>query len=582
MGHLVRKFFEFIDKADSLDKKLLNLFLTGLLICGIPSTIISVIIGTDLTANIVLILAMIYISVTLVIENRFRHHQMAGILTVFGSLFFFICIFYTSGGIRSGMPLWILLTLIVPFVFLQGRLSIILFFLSLFVLSAAIMYSTFHPELVHDIGENWKVGIDIVQSLFFVGVIIIVIYKFQTTSYKRQNEKIQKAYDDVKKATEAKSTFLSNMSHDIRTPMNAIIGFTRIAMQDFDNKESVKTCLEKISTSSEYLLSLINDVLDMQKIEQGKTNIEKIKFNLGKTILDIEDILDCQMKNRNCHLKIDLSELRHYYIENDLLLFKKILMNLLSNAAKYSKESGGNIYVKVSEQELGNNVATYTIIIRDEGKGISDKFIGKVFEPFEREKDTTTSGIVGSGLGLAITKSAVETLGGTIEVSSKVNIGTQFRIQIDSKYFDEETNYEELEKNSISFEGKKVLIVEDNELNQELAVRILSDLGFEVDQAANGQECIDQILNKEDGYYDLIYMDIMMPVMNGYDATYKIRNLSNPKTRNIPIIAMTANAFDEDVKKSTERGMNGHISKPLSIDEIVSETSRVFSLSQIQ
>lgn len=584
MGKLTAQFNKFIDSPDSLDRKLLNLFLISLLVGGVPSTIISIALGTGMTSNIILTISMVYTAVTLVIENKFKHHEMAGILTVFGALFFFIILFYTSGGVSSGMSLWILLVLIVPFVFLQGKLSIILFCISLPILAFSIIYSTFHPEFVKDVyeGSQWKIGIDVAQSMMFVGIIIVVIYKFQTTSYKRQNKKIQNAYDEVKKATEAKSTFLSNMSHDIRTPMNAIIGFTRIAQQDIDNKENVQMCLEKIATSSEYLLSLINDVLDMQKIEQGKTTIEKIKFNLGKTIFDIEDILEYQIKSKNCEIKTDFSEMQHYIIENDMILIKKILMNLISNAAKYSKEAGGRIYIKVSEEEKGNNVACYTISIRDEGKGISPYFIDRIFNPFEREKDTTTSGIVGTGLGLAITKSAVETLGGTIDVKSVLNEGSEFIVKLDSKYFNEESELKHEIKNTVSFEGKRILMVEDNELNREIATRLLSDIGFKVECAVNGQEAVDKLVESNDGYYDLIYMDIMMPVLNGYDATYKIRNLESEVKKNIPIIAMTANAFDEDVKKSTERGMNGHIAKPFSVDEIVRETSKVLSLVQNQ
>lgn len=584
MGKLSAQFNKFIDSSDSLDRKLLNLFLICLLVGGVPSTIISIALGTGITSNIILIISMVYTAVILIIENKFKNHEMAGILAVFGALFFFIILFYTFGGVSSGMSLWILLVLIVPFVFLQGKLSIILFCISLTILAFSIIYSTFHPEFVKNVyeGSQWKIGIDVAQSMMFVGIIIVVIYKFQTISYKRQNKKIQNAYDEVKKATEAKSTFLSNMSHDIRTPMNAIIGFTRIAQQDIDNKESVQMCLEKIATSSEYLLSLINDVLDMQKIEQGIITNEKIKFNLGKTIFDIEDILEYQIKSKNCELKTDFSELQHYIIENDMILIKKILMNLISNAAKYSKEAGGKIYIKVSEEEKGNNIACYTISIRDEGKGISPYFIDRIFNPFEREKDTTTSGIVGNGLGLAITKSAVETLGGTIDVKSVVNEGSEFIVKLDSKYFNEETELKHEIKNTVSFEGKRILIVEDNELNREIATRLFSDIGFKVECAVNGQQAVDKLVESNDGYYDLIYMDIMMPVLNGYDATFKIRNLESDVKKNIPIIAMTANAFDEDVKKSTERGMNGHIAKPFSVDEIVRETSKVLSLVQNQ
>lgn len=582
MNFIIKKFNDFINGSDSLDKKLLQLFLILLLSFGIPSIAISFALGNDMIANVLFAMAMVYTAITLAIESKFKHHELAGVLTVFGALFFFICLFYTSGGIKSGMPLWILLVLIVPFVFLKGKLSVILFLICLPILFLAIIYSTLHPELIHEMESDWKIGIDVAQSLMFVGLIIVVIYKFQTTSYKRQNEKIQNAYEEVKKATEAKSTFLSNMSHDIRTPMNAIIGFTRIAQQDLDNKENVKVCLEKISTSSEYLLSLINDVLDMQKIEQGKTSIERLKFNLGKIIMDIEEILEYQLKSKNCTLKVDLSEMKHYFIENDLILIKKILMNLLSNAIKYSKEEGGDITLKISEHVLENNRALYTMVIKDTGKGISKDFLSKIFTPFEREQDTTSSGIVGTGLGLAITKSSVENLGGTIDVKSEINVGTEFTVKIVSKYFEDEEVLVKQIQEPVSFDGKRVLVVEDNELNREIAHQILQDMGFKVESVANGQQAVDKLIEVGKSYYDLIYMDIMMPVLNGYDATYKIRNLSNPALRNIPIIAMTANVFDEDVKKSTERGMNGHIAKPISVEDIVRETTRVLSLAQNQ
>lgn len=582
MNFIIKKFNDFINGSDSLDKKLLQLFLILLLSFGIPSIAISFALGNDMIANVLFAMAMVYTAITLAIESKFKHHELAGVLTVFGALFFFICLFYTSGGIKSGMPLWILLVLIVPFVFLKGKLSVILFLICLPILFLAIIYSTLHPELIHEMESDWKIGIDVAQSLMFVGLIIVVIYKFQTTSYKRQNEKIQNAYEEVKKATEAKSTFLSNMSHDIRTPMNAIIGFTRIAQQDLDNKENVKVCLEKISTSSEYLLSLINDVLDMQKIEQGKTSIERLKFNLGKIIMDIEEILEYQLKSKNCTLKVDLSEMKHYFIENDLILIKKILMNLLSNAIKYSKEEGGDITLKISEHVLENNRALYTMVIKDTGKGISKEFLSKIFTPFEREQDTTSSGIVGTGLGLAITKSSVENLGGTIDVKSEINVGTEFTVKIVSKYFEDEEVLVKQIQEPVSFDGKRVLVVEDNELNREIAHQMLQDMGFKVESVANGQQAVDKLIEVGKSYYDLIYMDIMMPVLNGYDATYKIRNLSNPALRNIPIIAMTANVFDEDVKKSTERGMNGHIAKPISVEDIVRETTRVLSLAQNQ
>lgn len=580
MGFLREKFEKYVDSEKSIENKLLTLFLWSLFIGGTASVIISLIIGITYTSSIPVILGILVDLIIIVINNNFKKQKLAGILCVIASTFIFVVLFYLSGGIESGMSSWMLLVLIVPFVFLSGKLSIIMFAICTPIIVGAVIFSTtkLGQNFVVSLPTNLLVGLDVSQSLIIVGIIVILIYKFQTFCFRSENRKAVEALEKAKKATKAKNLFLANMSHDIRTPMNAIIGFTQIAKKDLKENKNIDEHLNKILTSGEYLLSLINDVLEMQKIEQGKSVSETIKFNLKKIVYDIREILDFQLQNRNINLIIDTSEVKHFWIESDLVKIKKIVMNILANAVKYSKETGGNIFLTIKEEELPNDVSNYKFLFRDEGKGISPDFIGKVFDPFEREKDTTNSGVNGTGLGLSITKGAVELLGGTIDVKSELGVGTEFEVNLCLKYFNDEGDVIAEEETNISFDGKRVLLVEDNEMNREIALRLLVDLGFKVETAVNGREAVSIITEKSSDYFDLIYMDVMMPVMNGYEATNAIRNLSDTKKAAIPILAMTANAFDEDIKIAREAGMNGHISKPISSEEIVTATKSVFNL----
>ncbi len=535
----------------------------------------------------------------------------------------------------------------------------------------------------------------------------ILVMSDRTSDWK-MNQALSEAVRAAETANKAKSTFLSNMSHDIRTPMNAIIGFTTLAVSNIDDKKRVQDYLGKILSSSNHLLSLINDILDMSRIESGKIHLEETEVSLSEVLHDLKTIISGQIHAKQLELYMDVMDVTNEDVYCDKTRLNQVLLNLLSNAVKFTP-AGGTVSVRIRQchgTQKGSEL--YEIRVKDNGIGMSQEFVQKIFSPFERERTSTVSRTQGTGLGMAITKNIVDMMGGTIEVQTEQDKGTEFIVRLPFRTQPEHQRTEKIaeleglkalvvdddfntcdsvtkmlvrvgmrsewtlsgreavlrarqsmelgdafhayiidwrlpDMNGIEvtrqirslgddtpiiiltaydwsdieaeakaagvtafcakplfmsdiretlmtaigqsqsepedsvlpaagsdFRGRCILLVEDNELNREIAVEILNEYGFLVDTAKNGAEAVEKVKNSEPGNYDLVLMDVQMPVMNGYEATKQIRALDNPALAGITILAMTANAFDEDRKKALECGMDGFLSKPIVIEELIS------------
>lgn len=379
----------------------------------------------------------------------------------------------------------------------------------------------------------------------------------------------------VEQASKAKSRFLFNMSHDIRTPMNAILGFATMAEKYVDDKAKTMNAISKIQSAGRHLNSLINDVLDVARIESGKMEFHRSVVNLPTEITEVAEMFSTDMKDKGIDytFKIDI---QNEYVFADVLRLTQIQMNLLSNALKYTPKGGKVQYLFNQISKVQDNFITFEGIISDTGIGMSRDFLANIFKPFEREHNSTVDGVQGTGLGLSICKSIVESNGGKIFCESELNNGSTFRFVIRMQVADKPiVSKNEKHKNSeISFAGKRILLAEDNAINAEIAIEILSSFNLEVDVAVDGIDAVKKMQESKDGYYDLVLMDIQMPNMNGYEATKIIRSLPNHVHANIPILAMTANAFDEDKQNAYASGMNGHVAKPINIEYLVEQLQK--------
>ena len=404
--------------------------------------------------------------------------------------------------------------------------------------------------------------------------------EIQTQAMKEMeesNKKLKKAKDittealqTAENANKAKTDFLSNMSHDIRTPMNAIIGMTSLIRHDAGNKAKVIEYADKIDISSQHLLGIINDILDMSKIEAGKTVFKYTDFSMPDLIEELNTIFQPQIAERNQTLMVIKENIRHEWVNGDQVHLMQIFSNLLSNAVKYTQE-GGKIQFLVEECETNSSVyAKYRFLVSDNGMGMSADFKDTIFDAFTRAESSMTNKIQGTGLGMAITKNLVEAMGGTIDVESELGQGSCFEVLIDLRIAEDRSvsstvQEEKNEQNDNIFQGMRFLCAEDNELNAEILTELLKIEGAECTICENGEEILKTFEKSAPGDYDMILMDVQMPVMNGYEATEAIRRSSHELAKKIPIIAMTANAFSEDIQHSLAAGMNAHVSKPVEM-----------------
>lgn len=417
-------------------------------------------------------------------------------------------------------------------------------------------------------------------------VLILVIWKAtdliekereeRLKEQKTQNLRLSDALNHAEVANKAKTTFLFDISHDIRTPMNAILGYTRLAQNHLTDMKSLERYLNNIAVSGEQLLGLINSVLDMSRIESGKVILDEKSY----PVYDIIDELHMSVKGEMEKKHISFDMVRDYPDQDifcDRVKVQEIFLNLLSNAIKYNRE-GGSIRVTLRQYPVEDGWSSFETIIEDNGIGMSEEFLPHIYDNFERERTKETNGIKGTGLGMSITKRLVDLMNGTIQVESQLGAGTKVTVRIPHRTakLSQKSDSEPKQNRPVDFSGKRILLAEDNDLNAEIAAEILQEYGFRVERAADGAVCVEMLLQAEPQYYDLILMDVQMPVMDGYTATRTIRALKDEGKAAIPIIAMTANAFEEDRRQALSVGMNEHIGKPIDIDRLLAVLRKVF------
>ena len=429
-------------------------------------------------------------------------------------------------------------------------------------------------DTIREVRASLTVSGIILLLIIFVGLMVMLYIQ---NVVRKKHEITEREKIRAVEASLAKSQFLFNMSHDIRTPMNAIIGYTNLARKE-PSLEKVHEYLGKIDSSGKHLLTLINDILEMSRIENGVTELEYAPADLCFLFEEIGDLFAEQMKQKDLDFSVHDSQVQNRLVWCDTKNLNRVLLNVVSNAYKFTP-AGGKITATLYESGSGDDgYGSYEFRVQDSGIGMSREFVDKMFTAFERERTSTDSGVEGTGLGLAITKRLVDLMGGTIEVLTSPGSGTQIIIRLKLKLATEE----DLQKDSspedeeeVDFTGKRLLVVEDNAINMEIACMILIQQGFQVDTAENGKVALDMVSSSPPGTYDAILMDIQMPIMDGYAATRAIRALDNKELADIPILAMTANAFQEDVQAAKEAGMQAHVAKPVDVTVLIKELKTV-------
>ncbi len=409
----------------------------------------------------------------------------------------------------------------------------------------------------------------VVSGILFGGSIFVAVMLRmirRVANRIQENEQLEARLTAAEKANEAKSFFLSNMSHDIRTPLNAILGYTMLAQKEGLTRDDKLQYLRKIDVAGHQLLSIVNDVLEMSRIESGKLELEPECINIEKNVREAAELMNGQMEAKGIKYQVSCD------VEQPCVLcdgnhLDRVIMNLLSNACKFTPE-GGEVVVSLQQTENDPEKGRYEIRVRDNGIGMSTEFAKNVFQPFERERTSTVGKTQGTGLGMAITKKIIDMMDGDIRLITEKGKGSEFIVTVDLPYAFEQPGQTNSGCPCAGDKTIRLLLAEDNSINREIATIILTDMGFQIDTAEDGDIAVKKLVSQEPGYYQAILMDIQMPVMDGYEAAKTIRELPDKRLADIPIIAMTANAFKEDEEAAREAGMQGHVAKPIDINAL--------------
>ena len=503
------------------------------------------------------------------IANRLKRAQIAIVIfsIVFNNLIL-PSLFLTSGGIEGGMPLWCLMGFVFPFLLIKGRKCVIVFIVGISEFIGLVIYAYYHPEIIIKMDSIKMVWIDMVITMIAVVVILASIFRYQTHIYEKQQRTISKSVREANEAIKQKQDFISNVSHDIRTPMDSIIGFTELAKKNMDNPEKLADSLDKITRASGHLMNLINEVLDISKIDSGTSVVEEEMCSIHSIVDNVCQIMQHEVDLKKLKIELDYSMLDEDVLSCDSIRLNQILLNLVSNAVKYSYE-GGQITISVIQLSTDDeSVILNEFHVKDEGCGMTPEFLEHVFEPFARDKSSPVAA-EGTGLGLTIAKSLTEIMGGTLDVVSELGKGSEFTASIPLSIPQLTEIEEEQDIVLYDFKGRRVLIVDDNQLNREILVEAMREEGFEVDEAIDGSFAIEKLRDAEPGTYELVILDLQMPVMDGYETTKIIRNFRDKKVSEIPIVALTADALPEEKTRAFNCGVNAYLVKPVDMPALL-------------
>ena len=522
----------------------------------------------------------IYLVVMAVLANKYHEKIQLFYALIVAPVnlivFPFMFLWAEGGGIESGMPVWLTFGILLVCIMTKGIYFKVLLVLTVVTDAAIVMYGYFHQDTFKYIDNDFYYYQDNLIAILLVAATIGLILKYQNYIENKQKERIEKAVieaeqekQNAQKANIAKTNFLASMSHDIRTPMNAIVGMTDIAKYNIDDKDKVWECLNKITASSTQLLNLLNNILDMSEIEMDELKLKETQFSMTEMVENLHVVLSQMARGRKVELEMTC-EAEHVNLMGDVVRLRQVLMNMVSNSIKYT-EAFGRVRAAVKECSDDEDYAVFDIVVEDTGVGMTEEFIqNQMFQPFERAQDKYVQKIEGSGIGMSITKRSLDAMGAELRIESTVVVGSKFLVHVRFKK-DKEIQKNFRQEDGVAVldaTGKRILVVEDNDVNMEIITAILEHTHAHVTCAWDAEEAIDLISQSMEGHYDMILMDIQMPGMDGYAATRAIRSMDRKDTMTIPIMAMTANAFAQDVEKALSAGMNAHIAKPIDVDEL--------------
>jgi signal transduction histidine kinase len=570
---LVNKYI--ISEELPLDARILNLVCSFGILAALISTICRIIEQVPPFAVLTTMLMMVVIAVGLGVANHYRLYSIIIPL----ALFFLVnvqfpLVYFTNGGMDSGMAAYFPMGMVLLFLLTRGKIRFFLISSNIIVILVCYLFGTPESGLVAPLNDFQR-RVDLLQSILVSGIFIGFVFIFQNMLYEREKARAEAAREDALRSAQAKSTFLSNMSHEMRTPMNAVVGMTAIG-KSATSIERKDYAFEKIGDASAHLLSVINDVLDMSKIDADKLELSPVVFNPTSVIRRVVDVMTFRLDEKQQKLNVRIDKSMPEQVVGDDSRLVQVITNLLGNAVKFTPQ-GGYIGIEATVLTHGSNITPYVleIAVSDTGIGISDGQIERLFKPFQQAESSTSRRFGGTGLGLAISKRIVEMMGGKIAVKSRPGKGSTFRFTV--SLFSPDVQHGsssnpiplgigELpsgEDLRVDFSGHTILLAEDVDINREIVVGMMEPTGAQVDCASDGEEAIAKFLANPQ-LYSLVFMDVQMPIMDGFEATRCIRELATeiPSAAEIPIIAMTANVFKEDIEHCLAAGMNSHVGKP--------------------